>query len=116
MQMKPRLAWLGALTVVLLGSAHLACAQDDFPINVYPCPKADKAPVLDGKLDDPAWQKAPLVSSFLLYGTDKLAPVQTSFRVLYDDKYLYFGIHCDEPDMGKLISQTFARDEHANLR
>jgi hypothetical protein len=87
-------------------------AQDSFPIKVYPTPKAAVALSLDGKLDDPAWQGAPLVSGFTNYGQDKLAKVQTSFRVLWDDKYLYFGVHCDEPQMDKVNPVIFGRDEH----
>lgn len=32
--------------------APLAWAGDDLPILVYPCPKAEAAPVIDGSLDD----------------------------------------------------------------
>ncbi|MEI6500913.1 MAG: sugar-binding protein [Armatimonadota bacterium] len=98
---------------VLLLLASAASAQDDFPIKVYPCPRAATAPVLDGRLDDAVWQTAPVVSAFTMYGKETLAEVQTSFRVLWDDKYLYFGITCDEPMMDKLTPVVFARDEHA---
>lgn len=104
----PRLL-IGWALVALAGAA---VAQDDFPINVYPCAKAATAPVLDGALDDAAWQQAPLVSGFTMYGKPDLAEVQTSFRVLYDDRALYFAIRCDEPAMDKLLPTTFARDEH----
>jgi len=88
-------------------------AADSFPINVYPCPKADPAPVIDGKLDDAAWQVAPLVSGFTYFGKDTLVPVQTSFRLLWDEKYLYLGVHCDEPATDKLSPIKYAHDEHA---
>jgi len=88
-------------------------AADSLPINVYPCPRADAAPALDGKLDDAAWQKAPLVSGFRHFGKDVLVPVQTSFRLLWDDKCLYLGVRCDEPEMAKLSPIKFAHDEHA---
>lgn len=102
------------VTALLLLAAATAClAQDDFPIKVYPCPKAAAAPVLDGKLDDACWATAPVVSAFTNYGKDDLAEVQTSFRVLWDDKYLYFGVVCDEPMMDKLSPVVFTRDEHA---
>lgn len=97
---------------LLLTLASVALAEDDFPIQVYPCPRAATAPMLDGALDDAVWQTAPLVSGFTMYGKDTPAEVQTSFRLLYDDKYLYFGIRCDEPEMKKLSPVVFARDEH----
>lgn len=98
--------------LALLLLASVALAEDEFAIQVYPCPRATTAPVLDGALDDAVWQTAPVVSGFTIYGKDTLAGVQTSFRVLYDDKCLYFGIHCDEPEMKKLSPTVFARDEH----
>jgi len=103
------MGFLGLLVVLALP----AVADDSFPINVYPCPKAEAAPALDGKLDDAVWQQAPLVSGFVLFGTDKLVNPQTSFRVLWDDQCLYFGIRCEEPLMGKLGPIKYAHDEHA---
>lgn len=88
-------------------------AADNFPINVYPCSGSEPAPVLDGKLDDAAWQQAPLVSGFTLFGTDKLADVQTSFRVVWDEGHLYLGVHSDEPETDKLNPVRYAHDEHA---
>ena len=88
-------------------------AADSFPINVYPCPKAERAPVVDGKLDDDAWQQAPLVSGFTLLDTDEHTNVPTSFRVVWDEAGLYLGVHCDEPETGKLNPVRYAHDEHA---
>ena len=42
---------------MLLMLCPLLIAGDSFPINVYPCPKADPPPVLDGKLDAAAWTR-----------------------------------------------------------
>lgn len=100
-------------TVLVLALARLAGAADSFPINVYPCPKADPAPVLEGKLDDAVWQQAPLVSGFTNFGTDQLAAVQTAFRMLWDERYLYLGVRCDEPQMTKVTPMRYAPDEHA---
>jgi hypothetical protein len=102
-----------SIVVLLWALALPLLAADTFPINVYPCPKADPAPVLDGKLDDVVWQQAPLVSGFRDFGKDTLTPVQTSFRLLWDDKYLYLGVHCDEPQMAKVSPIKYAHDEHA---
>ncbi len=105
---------------VLVGLAVLAAAwaqaADSFPIGVYPVPRVDAALELDGKLDDASWQAAPLVSGFTLFETDTLCEVQTAFRVLYDDEYLYFGIHCDEPKMAQLLPTRVPLDEHGIFR
>jgi hypothetical protein len=101
------------MIVLLLALAWPAVAADSYPINVYPCPKAPAPPAMDGKLDDAVWQEAPLVSGFTLFGQDTLAPLQTSFRLLWDEKCLYLGVHCDEPQMAKLNPIRYAHDEHA---
>ena len=104
---------LAMMIGVLLGAISIGFAADTFPINVYPCPRAEQAPVLDGKLDDPVWQRATLVSGFTLLNTDKLVSPQTSFRLLWDDKYLYLGVQCDEPQMDKISPTRYAHDDPA---
>src|SRR4030042_409976 len=58
-----------SIAVLLLALGLPVLAADSFPINVYPCPKTDAAPVLDGKLDDAVWQQAPVVSGFTVFQT-----------------------------------------------
>ena len=97
------------LAPVLL-AASLVQARDDYPIKVYPCPRLDPAPTLDGKVAEPCWQKAPVVSGFTRYNKPERMQVQTSFRVGYDDRYLYFGVHCDEPNAERLSPTAAGRD------
>ena len=104
---------LAVMIVVLVGAVSTAVAADNLPINVYPCPRAEPAPVLDGRLDDAVWQRASLVSGFTLLGTDKSVSPQTSFRLLWDDKCLYLGVQCDEPQMDKISPMRYAHDELA---
>jgi len=105
--------YVAVMIGVLLGAISVGFAADRFPINVYLCPRTEQAPVLDGKLDDAVWQRASLVSGFTLLGTDKLVSPQTSFRLLWDDKYLYLAVKCDEPQMDKTSRIRYARDEAA---
>ncbi len=95
-----------------------ACAagargDDAYPIYVYPCPKAEQPPRLDGRFDDPVWAKAPLVSGFTFYNKPTLAEVQTGFRVAYDDRCLYFAVRCDEPLMKRVAPQPLQKDDPA---
>lgn len=103
------------MTVLLfLLALGLAWSDDSYPIYVYPAALADTAPVLDGKLDEPVWQQAPVVSGFAVYGKpEEPAPVQTSVRVLYDRQNLCFGVRCEEPAMDRLSPVVHPRDEHA---
>ncbi|MHB8993674.1 MAG: carbohydrate-binding family 9-like protein [Armatimonadota bacterium] len=101
---------------LLLAVARPVLAADSFPINVYPCQRAEAAPALDGKLDDAVWQQAPLVSGFTLYESGQIANPQTSFRVLWDDRYLYLGVRCEEPLMENVSLARHAQDEHDIFR
>ncbi|HUE96049.1 MAG TPA: DUF5916 domain-containing protein, partial [Longimicrobiaceae bacterium] len=55
--------------------------------------RAPAAPVIDGRLDDPAWQSAPVISGFYQMEPDEGEPVtqRTEVRILYDDYNLYVG-------------------------
>ena len=61
--------------------------------------------VLDGKLNDAAWQKAPMVE-LNHYTTGKPAKARTTVALLFDDKYLYLGYKCYEPMMDKLVAEN----------
>jgi hypothetical protein len=61
----------------------------------------DKAPVIDGKLDDEVWKQAAVMGDF--YQTspgDNTRPSKPTEMMLgYDSKFLYIAFHCyDEPD------------------
>jgi hypothetical protein len=70
-------------------------------------------PVIDGVLDDAAWQFAPLrlggwVSYNPLFG-EKLAQ-QSEVWVGYDRQYVYFAFRCLDPEPGKIKSSISRRD------
>ena len=77
--------------------------------------KFDKAPVIDGKLDDAVWQQAAVFKDF--YQTspgDNTPPSKpTETFIGYDAKFLYLGFHCyDEPD--KVRATVAKRDDVLN--
>ena len=65
---------------------------------------------IDGKLDDAAWQKAPAYEQFVNAETQAPAPVRNSVKVLYDDKAIYFGIRCEEPNAAEMKLAPLPRD------
>jgi hypothetical protein len=81
--------WLALLFVQVVGSA---------PAPRVEAVRTTQRPVLDGRLDDPAWQAAPPVSGFTQKFPNEAAPPSepTTFRVLYDDDAIYVGIDCDQ--------------------
>jgi hypothetical protein len=58
----------------------------------------ESAPVLDGRLDDPAWRSTAGTSAFVQHSPDEgAAPVEgTTLRVLYDEDAIYVGIDCEQ--------------------
>jgi len=64
-------------------------------------PKFDKAPVIDGKLDDEIWKSAKVLKDFYqVQPGDNIAPSKpTEVFIGYDSKFIYVAFHCyDEPD------------------
>jgi Carbohydrate family 9 binding domain-like len=82
--------------------AFAALAQDTQPTPLsYDCHRTATPIVIDGKLDDPAWQEAPWTSDFVdIEGAAKPAPrFRTRAKILYDDKYLYIAAELEEPNV-----------------
>ena len=64
-------------------------------------PRFDKAPVIDGKLDDEIWKQATVLKDFYqVQPGDNIAPSKpTQVMLGYDSKFIYVAFHCyDEPD------------------
>lgn len=65
-------------------------------------------PVLSGKMDDPAWQKAQGSQRFLSAGNGDPADAQTTVKCLVTEDNLVFGIRCSEPLMDQLKTSITA--------
>jgi len=76
-----------------------------------------KPPIIDGRLDDEAWQTAVLpVSGWLTYNPlngEKLAQ-QTEVHAAYDDRNLYFAFRCLDPEPAKIRGSLSRRDDMWN--
>jgi hypothetical protein len=75
-------------------------ALGDLPApQTYAIPYADKALVVDGKLDDASWQQAAFTSAFMHHDTGEPALLQTRAKLLYDNQCLYLGIETEDADI-----------------
>ncbi|HEX8119546.1 MAG TPA: DUF5916 domain-containing protein, partial [Pyrinomonadaceae bacterium] len=75
----------------------------------------EKAPVIDGKLDDEVWKSAAVLKDFYQINPgDNIAPTKpTETLIGFDAKYLYVAFHCyDEPD--KVRATVPKRDDVMN--
>ncbi|HSN91107.1 MAG TPA: DUF5916 domain-containing protein [Anaeromyxobacteraceae bacterium] len=68
--------------------------------------------VLDGRLDDPAWERAEPFDGFVqLFPRDGAAPSQeTVVRVLFDDRALYVGVLCRDREPARIVRTLGRRD------
>jgi len=105
-----------SMLLLVAAVAGSSLAGDDYAIKVYPCPRLEPPPVVDGVLSDACWAKAPVVSGFTWYNAPKLLGVQTSFRVGYDEEFLYLGVHADEPNAKQLTPSFAGRDSSECFR
>ncbi len=73
-------------------------------------------PAIDGRLDDEAWSLAPATGSFIQREPDPGRPSteRTEFRVLYDDRKIYFGVWAWDSDPGGIIASEMKRDSGLN--
>jgi hypothetical protein len=101
---------VGALWVA--GCVWAPPAGAEFVPRIYEARRVDVAPVLDGHLDDRAWQRAQRISEFYAYQTGQAPASQTTGRLLWDDQFLYLGLEMSDADIrpSSLTSGSSGRD------
>ena len=77
--------------------------------------QANERIVIDGRLDEPAWERAvPFDDFWLVEPYDKVRPpVRTEMRIAYDHDAIYVGVRAFDPDPSKIRAYFARRD---NLR
>jgi len=70
------------------------------------------APLIDGVIDDEAWEAAPEAGGFLERepGLRATPPVATTFRVLFDLHNLYVAVHCHDDRADEILGRIRSRD------
>lgn len=64
---------------------------------------------IDGKLNDSAWKKSGKI--YLAPFRGGKSTVTTTVSILKDDKYLYIGFDCEEPEMDKIVAGKRAAND-----
>lgn len=77
----------------------------------------DKAPKLDGTLNDPRWQLAAPITDFRQREPDEGQPAteKTEVRILYTRHAVYFGIHCYDSEPSRIVATELRRDVSQEL-
>lgn len=97
---------------VWLALSALPAAGQDFGFetgsdSLYLVPRIDSPIVLDGRLDDPAWQSIePLPVVMMLPEFGEMPSERTEFRIAHDGEYLYFSCaaYDSQPDEIRALS------------
>jgi len=107
----PKLAHLLGEIETAADEDRLANARELLP-SVRAARILDEPVQVDGRLDDPAWARAELATGFLQNEPVRgaLPTEEATFKVLYDDDAIYFGVACYEKDPSKTQSSLARRD------
>ncbi|OMQ11216.1 DUF5916 domain-containing protein [[Flexibacter] sp. ATCC 35103] len=69
---------------------------------------------IDGKLNEPAWQNAPIASDFVMYQPDNGKPIpenqKTEVKVLYNNDAIYVGVMMYDNEPNKILKEISQRD------
>src|SRR5437763_5139605 len=87
------------------------------PLRTAKASRVDRAPKLDGTLDDPIWQQATPIDNFLQREPFEGQPSteKTEVRILYSKHEVYFGITCFDSDPKRIIATELRRDVSQEL-
>jgi hypothetical protein len=79
--------------------------------------RTQRAPKLDGTLDDPLWQTAPAIMDLRQREPLETEPAtnKTEIHILYDSRHIYFGIHCYEDEPQGIIASQLRQDVSQDL-
>jgi len=98
----------------LLLLALAAAPPPPLPQGPVRAARTTEAPKLDGRPDDPVWQRAPPYTQFLeQYPDEGRVPApefRTEIRVLYDDRTLFILVVCHDPQPDLVQQQLGRRD------
>ena len=104
-----------AATLCILGAPALRAqqpARPDTALAPAVAVRADQAPTIDGRDDDPVWRSAPATSQFLEFSPNegKAPRFRTEFKVAYDDRNLYAFVRAYDPHPDSIMTALTRRD------
>jgi hypothetical protein len=102
-----------AFALALLSTALVRAAEAPPVGPPLTVPRAAGRIVVNGKLDDAAWQQAAVLDTFYeTYPADNTEPkVKTVVYLTYDEHDFYVGIHAFDPEPGKIRAPFVERDK-----
>ena len=82
------------------------------PVRTVAATRAARAPVIDGRDDDPVWREAPAITEFQEWRPTEGGPpkLPTEARIAYDAGNLYVLVRCFDPHPDSIITVLARRD------
>jgi hypothetical protein len=110
-----RLVLLSVSAISTLAAPHLSPQQSTAAS--AQATRVDRAPQLDGTLDDPLWQLARPITEFFQKEPNEGQPAteKSEVRILYSRNEVYFGIVCFESEPKKIAARELRRDVSQEL-
>ena len=94
------------LGVLCIGAMQMVTAQE---IREYTVKRTNTPPVIDGILDEKAWESAPATQYFVEQEHGDSVPHATRAKMLWDDDFLYIGFICEDTEIWSTYTD---RDAH----
>ena len=96
-----RAAAVAVFGALLVGQQLHPLEREPFAPRQMICHRAASPPVIDGRLDEPAWRLAPWSDPFVdIEGAAKPAPrLRTRVKMLWDSEFLYIAADMEEPHL-----------------
>ena len=110
----PRWIFVNVVVLLILFAGTLRAHQPGsakYVVEAYRLEPGVPAPEIDGKLDDPVWQKAKPVSGFIQLVPDRAQPAtdDTAFYIAYDPHHLYVAFRCYDAEPDKVVNRIVRR-------
>ncbi|MGC9318024.1 MAG: carbohydrate binding family 9 domain-containing protein, partial [Armatimonadota bacterium] len=103
------------LQVIFAGRAGAAVGDVSREwLTVRRCPASERAPSIDGSLDDECWDQGVRTGAFVT-PQDEPTKLWTAARIAHDGQTLYVGVECREPQPGQLFTEHIERDSDVYL-
>jgi hypothetical protein len=101
-----------AAALAAVFSAGAAAAQPAIPPPLR-VPVASGPITIDGRLSEDAWKSAAVIDEFWETNPGDNTPpkVKTVAYLAYDDRFLYIGLRCDDPEPDKIRAPYVERDQ-----
>lgn len=111
---KGKTLFLCILMLTTVAFTHAQTSTSEVVNKTIPATRTTKHIIIDGKLNDSAWQGAPIATNLVelrpSFGNIEDAKNKTEVYILYDDDAIYVGGFCHEPSADSISKELVGRD------